>query len=502
MKRVKCAIYTRKSSDEGLDQCFNSLDAQREACEAYIRSQKHEGWKVLPAHYDDSGASGGNMERAALRKLLEEIDAGRVDMVVVYKIDRLTRSLADFAKLVERLEAAGASFVSVTQQFNTSTSMGRLTLNVLLSFAQFEREVTAERIRDKIAASKKKGLWMGGLVPLGYDKGDDGLVINGQEAETVRSLFESYLEYGNVRDLKQHADRIGFLTKTRILQSGEIVEGRPFTRGRLYHLLSNPIYIGKIQHKRDQYEGVHEAIIDEALWNEVQERLRKNRVDRKTRSNARNPSPLAGKVCDQNGHPLTPEHSNKKGHRYRYYVSSSYGIRLPALDLEAATRQALGDDRELTLHLQRAEQVDIDRLTLVERVTLRDGSIQINLKDDVRPKTVESVFTLRKRGVEQKLVLASGPVCEPDLTLIKRILRAMAWMDQIKLGRAISEIAKNENVTPEYITHNLGLSVLSPRVLKVIASGKQRPEISSYRLSKMTIPVDWNDQAPIFLEQS
>jgi len=502
MKRVRCAIYTRKSSDEGLDQSFNSLDAQREACEAYIRSQKHEGWKVLPAHYDDGGASGGNMERAALQKLLEEIDAGRVDMVVVYKIDRLTRSLADFAKLVERLEAAGASFVSVTQQFNTSTSMGRLTLNVLLSFAQFEREVTAERIRDKIAASKKKGLWMGGLVPLGYDKGDDGLVINAEEAEIVRRLFEAYLKYGNVRELKQHADRTGYLTKTRTLQSGQIVEGRPFTRGRLYHLLSNPIYIGKIQHKSEQYEGVHEAIIDEALWTRVQGRLQQNRVERKTRSNARNPSPLAGKVFDQRGHPLTPEHSNKKGHRYRYYVSSAHGFRLPALDLEAATRQALDENRELTLNLQRAERVDIDRLTLVERVTLQDGSILINLKDGVQPQTVESVFTLRKRGVEQKLVLASGPVCEPDLTLMKRILRAMAWMDQIKLGRAIFEIAKSENVTPEFITHNLGLSFLSPRVLKAIASGKQRPDISSYRLSKMTIPADWNEQSPVFLEQN
>jgi len=502
MKRVRCAIYTRKSSEEGLDQSFNSLDAQREACEAYIRSQKHEGWNVLPAHYDDGGASGGNIDRAALQKLLEEIDAGRVDMVVVYKIDRLTRSLADFAKLVERLEAAGASFVSVTQQFNTSTSMGRLTLNVLLSFAQFEREVTAERIRDKIAASKKKGLWMGGLVPLGYDKGEDGLVINSQEAEIVRGLFESYLEFGNVRELKQHADRTGYLTKTRTLQSGQIVEGRAFSRGRLYHLLSNPIYIGKIQHKTDQYEGVHQAIIDEALWAQVQERIQQNRVDRKSRSNARNPSPLAGKVFDQNGHPLTPDHSNKKGHRYRYYVSSTHGIRLPALDLEAATRRALDDDRELTLHLKRAERDEIDRLTLVERVTLQDGSIQIDLKDGVHPEMVESSFTRRKRGVEQKLVLASGPVCEPDLILIRRILRALSWMDQIKLGRAISEIANSENVTAEYITHNLGLSFLSPRVLKAIASGTQRPDISSCRLSKTTIPVDWNEQAPIFLEQN
>ena len=228
MKRVRCAIYTRKSSDEGLDQSFNSLDAQREACEAYIHSQKHEGWKVLPIRYDDGGASGGNMDRKALQKLLGDIDEGRVDMVVVYKIDRLTRSLADFAKLVERLDAAGASFVSVTQQFNTSTSMGRLTLNVLLSFAQFEREVTAERIRDKIAASKKKGLWMGGLVPLGYDKAETGLVVNQNEAGIVRSLFEQYLVLKDVTRLKAWADRQELRTKSRTWKDGTHVPGKKF----------------------------------------------------------------------------------------------------------------------------------------------------------------------------------------------------------------------------------------------------------------------------------
>ena len=310
------------------------------------------------------------------------------------------------------------------------------------------------------------------------------------------------MRFGNVRELKNYADRSGYLTKTRTLKSGKIVEGRPFTRGRLYHLLSNPIYIGKIQHKGELYEGLHEAIIDEALWSEVKDSLRKNRIDRKTRSNSRNPSLLAGKVFDQRGRRLTPEHANKRGHRYRYYVSDSHDIRLPATELESAVRQALEDDRELTLHLQRFERVNADRLTLVERVTLLDGSLRIDLPDDVHPQSVESNFTRRKRGVEQKLVLASGPVCDPDLPLIKRILRAMSWLDQIKLGRAISEIAKCENVTAEYITHNLGLSLLSPRVLKAIASGKQRPDISPYRLSKMTIPVDWNEQELIFLERN
>lgn len=501
MKRVRCAIYTRKSSDEGLDQSFNSLDAQREACEAYIKSQKHEGWKVLPARYDDGGASGGNMDRDALQRLLSEIDNGRVDMVVVYKIDRLTRSLADFAKLVDRLDAAGASFVSVTQQFNTSTSMGRLTLNVLLSFAQFEREVTAERIRDKIAASKKKGLWMGGLVPLGYDKRDDGLVINQAEAQTVRSLFQTYVQLGNVRQLKQHADDLGYRTKTRTLTSGRVVEGKSFTRGRLYHLLSNPIYRGKIRHKTELYDGVHEAIVDEELWSEVQTRLSQNRVARKSRCNVRNPSPLAGRVFDASGEPLTPGHSNKKGQRYRYYVSRDRKIRLPATELESGVACALAMDRDLALLLQQIGQAETNHIELVQRVTVRDGELDIAVGVGDMSMTVSSEFTTRKRGIENKLVLNSGTARAPDAALIKRILRAMSWLDQIKLGKSVSEIADADEVTTEYIIHNLDLSYLSPRILKTIAAGKQRPDVSAYQLSKSRIPIDWNDQTELFLER-
>jgi DNA invertase Pin-like site-specific DNA recombinase len=500
MKRVRCAIYTRKSSDEGLDQSFNSLDAQREACEAYIRSQKHEGWKVLPALYDDGGASGGNMDREALQRLLIEIDEGRVDMVVVYKIDRLTRSLADFAKLVDRLDAAGASFVSVTQQFNTSTSMGRLTLNVLLSFAQFEREVTAERIRDKIAASKKKGLWMGGLVPLGYDKQDDGLVINRAEAETVRSLFQAYVRLGNVRKLKKHADDLGYSTKTRTLTSGRVVEGKSFTRGRLYHLLSNPIYRGKIRHKTELYEGVHDAIIDEKLWASVEAKLSQNRVARKSRCNVGNPSPLAGLVFDGSGQPLTPSHSNKKGQRYRYYVSRDRLVRFPATELESGVASALEADRNLLLHLQQTGQAKIDRFELVQRVTVRDGALDIEVTAGGTAMTISSGFTTRKRGVENKLVLDSEMARAPDSALITRILRAMLWLDQIKLGKSISEIAEAENVTTEYIIHNLDLSYLSPRILKAVVSGKQRSDVSAYQLSKIRIPVEWNDQTELFLE--
>ncbi|MEO1661293.1 MAG: recombinase family protein [Pseudomonadota bacterium] len=502
MKRVRCAIYTRKSSDEGLDQNFNSLDAQREACEAYVRSQKHEGWKALPARYDDGDASGGNMDRKALQILLSEIDQGRVDMVVVYKIDRLTRSLADFAKLVDRLDAAGASFVSVTQQFNTSTSMGRLTLNVLLSFAQFEREVTAERIRDKIAASKKKGLWMGGLVPLGYDKTDDGLVINKVEAQIVRTLFEAYLVRGSVRALKQFADASGFRTKTRTLKSGRIIEGKSFSRGRLYHLLSNQIYIGKIRHKDKLYDGVHDAIIDEAIWTRVQARLSQNAVDRKSGKNAANPSPLAGKVFDENGSPLTPSHANKAGRRYRYYVSKDGQVRLAASELEHAVREALGANRELQLHFQRHQKASPNSNLIVARVTLHGSKISIALKEGLEPKRIESDFVRRRRGVENKLVLETGSMRKPDKFLIRRVLKAMKWLDQIKLGQGISDIAASENVSPEYITHNLGLGLLSPGILRAIASGSQRADISAYQLSKMTIPVDWSAQNSIVLEQN
>src|SRR5687768_1704350 len=262
----RCAIYTRKSSEEGLEEDFNSLDAQREACEAYIRSQKSAGWSLLSDLYDDGGISGGTLERPALQRLLADIQAGRVDLVVVYKVDRLTRSLADFAKIVEVFDAQGVSFVSVTQQFNTTTSMGRLTLNMLLSFAQFEREVTGERIRDKIAASKQKGMWMGGPTPLGYEPNGRSLKVQEPDAETVRTLFRLYLELGSVRRLKEEADRRGLISKLRPHWKGRMRGGRPFSRGFLYHLLQSPIYIGRIGHNGGSFEGQHPAIVDREIW--------------------------------------------------------------------------------------------------------------------------------------------------------------------------------------------------------------------------------------------
>src|SRR5712671_1417606 len=344
--RKRCAIYTRKSSEEGLEQEFNSLHAQREACEAYIRSQRHEGWVPLPAAYDDGGFSGGNLQRPGLQRLLADVRAGRVDVIVTYKVDRLTRSLADFARLIEILDAQEVSFVSVTQQFNTTSSMGRLTLNVLLSFAQFEREVTGERIRDKIAASKQKGMWMGGNPPLGYDAQERKLIVNPAEAETVRQIFALYLELGCVRGLKDAVDRRGWTTKRFTTAAGRIQGGRPISRGHLYRILANPIYIGRIAHKGQLHPGQHPALIDPETWEAVQAQLAANTAGHRRRVGAMAPSLLAGLLVDSAGERLTPSHAVKSGRRYRYYISRaliaesgakpSAGWRLPAHDVEEA----------------------------------------------------------------------------------------------------------------------------------------------------------------------
>ena len=320
----RCATYTRKSSEEGLEQDFNSLDAQREACEAYIRSQVGEGWQPVRTHYDDGGYSGGTLDRPALGSLLADIEAGKVDTIVVYKVDRLTRSLTDFSKIVEILDAHEVSFVSVTQQFNTTTSMGRLTLNMLLSFAQFEREVTGERIRDKIAASKRKGLWMGGNVPLGFEPNGRTLTIVEAEAKTVRTLFRLYLKLGTVRLVREEADRIGLRTKVREAVDRRMRGGRPLSRGHIYHLLSNPIYVGRIAHKGKSYEGQHSPIIDTETWDAVQKRLAAQAPGRSLRASPTKSKPLRGKLFDESGTALTPIHTTKSGRRYRYYVSRCF----------------------------------------------------------------------------------------------------------------------------------------------------------------------------------
>jgi site-specific DNA recombinase len=345
-RRLRCAIYTRKSTEEGLEQDFNSLDAQREACEAFISSQKHEGWVALATRYDDGGYSGGTMQRPALQRLLADMGGSKVDVVVVYKIDRLTRSLLDFAKIVEVFDAHDVAFVSVTQAFNTATSMGRLTLNVLLSFAQFEREVTGERIRDKIAASKKKGMWMGGFPPLGYDVKDRKLVVNEAEAETVRYIFRRYQELRSVGLLKEHLGAAGIVSKCRTAPDGRPYGAKPIARGALYLLLQNRIYRGEIVHKDRAYPGEHDPIVDDDLWQGVQTTLDTNRVDRGAGKGSRHLSLLAGLIYGAQGEPMTPSHAAKKGVRYRYYVSKSLltgsddkatkrGQRIPAAHIEA-----------------------------------------------------------------------------------------------------------------------------------------------------------------------
>ena len=513
---LRCAIYTRKSTEEGLEQEFNSLDAQRESCAAYIMSQASMGWRALPRHYDDGGISGGTMERPALQDLLSDIRAGKIDVVVVYKIDRLTRSLMDFARIVEVFDAQKVSFVSVTQQFNTLSSMGRLTLNVLLSFAQFEREVTAERIRDKIAASKRKGMWMGGAVPMGYEARNKKLVINPAEAEVIRHIFRLYLEACSVRLLKEKVDELGLVTKVRGQAGGSIAPisgpeavpsssqgsrrssgGKPFTRGHLHWLLTNPIYVGNIRHKEQIVSGQHEAIIDRDLWDAVQTAL-KDQTNRRSRSgNLVGGSLLGGLLYDETGDRLTPSHAVKDGRRYRYYISQrlmqarkrdASGWRLPAEELEAtmlaAMRTLLADHQQLCgligvegrdaavikAVMDRAvslgqslsaplNQQDAETLrAIIARLDIEPGQMTLNLSRDglcrclgianllrdidgrsspeLAPATIILPLDVRRRGVESRLVIGSEQQRPPsvDQRLVDTIARAMNWMQRLTSG--------------------------------------------------------------------
>jgi len=540
----RCAIYTRKSTEEGLEQDFNSLDAQREACAAYVQSQKGAGWRLLRARYDDGGLSGATMERPALQRLLQAVEGRQVDIVVVYKVDRLTRSLTDFARIVDIFDAKGVSFVSVTQQFNTTTSMGRLTLNVLLSFAQFEREVTAERIRDKIAASKKKGLWMGGPVPLGYDVQDRKLVVNGAEAEVVQLIFSRYLTLGSVRRLKDEADRRGLVTKWRTSGSGRATGGRPFSRGNLYQLLANPIYAGRIPHRGESYPGQHEAIIDSETWTRVQEQLRANARRRRSATNATSPSLLTGLVFDEAGDRLCPTHAAKGGRRYRYYISKRLmhdrhkhtdGWRLPARELEALVQKLLGEilgvsqrqeSRSADAPLDErdgSEQV-LSKGTLeerqalihdaIQRIDLSPTEIRLSLRTSVlgaqareprdataSPSHRQFTFSiaLRRRGVERKVVIQSGANQrpEPDPVLCRLIGRAHSWVRQLARGEAASvkAIAAREGLDGSDVSRILPLAFLAPDIVEGILEGRQPPELTARTLMRLQpLPADWQAQ--------
>jgi DNA invertase Pin-like site-specific DNA recombinase len=546
----RCAIYTRKSSEEGLEQDFNSLHAQREACEAFIKSQAGEGWRLVRTAYDDGGLSGGTMERPALRRLLADIRQGLIDVVVVYKVDRLTRSLADFAKMVEVFDGHGVSFVAVTQQFNTTTSMGRLTLNVLLSFAQFEREVTGERIRDKIAASKQKGMWMGGLVPLGYDVIDRRLVMNQTEAETVREIFRCYLELGSVRLLMEDLNRRGLRSKVRVAKNGQRSGGNWFFRGALYQLLANPIYIGEIRHKGVRHPGLHEPIIDRELWERTQLLLRSHAAPRTPRAMKSAPSPLTGRLFDESGQSLTPAHAAKGERRYRYYVSRNLingtvdagrgGWRLPAPEIErivAAAAATMLDDEttiaDATLatglteqelpslfalaaawlkRLQSEVEVGAALPALVERVDLIDSGIRVALKlplssmeeqhgaNATAVKLTRSVpLQIRRRCFEMRLIIqgSRAPAPSVDLALIKAITRGRQWADDLLAGRvaSVAALARREGVLPNYVRRLTRLAFLAPRIVEAIVAGHQPPELTAKALTeRMELPLLWSEQ--------
>jgi site-specific DNA recombinase len=499
-RALRCAIYTRKSSEEGLEQAFNSLHAQREACEAFITSQRHEGWCCLPQPYDDGGRSGGNLERPALQQLLADIRDGKVDVVVVYKIDRLTRSLADFAKIVEIFDAKGVSFVSVTQQFNTTTSMGRLTLNVLLSFAQFEREVTGERIRDKIAASKKKGMWMGGVPPLGYQAQSRNLVVIPEEAETVRHIFRRYVALGSVRLLQAELEAQAIASKRWTSASGRSWGGKPLARGALYLILGNRLYRGEIVHQDQTYPGEHAAIIDPALWDAVQARLTDNAVERSAGLRVKNPSPLAGLLFDGEGRHMTPTHAVKSGRRYRYYVShpliiceragTTAGLRIPAAEIEQIVtnriRRLLAEPASLfeiveaqagdpmfqqSLMIRAAKlakdwvqmsplRLRVTIVALVQRVDIFPNEVIIHFRprrlaallDDrlttANPDPVADEPTvplthpvqLRRAGKEVRMVIDHtdpfAPPLKPDPSLIKAVVNAHCFNENLLHGGA------------------------------------------------------------------
>jgi site-specific DNA recombinase len=505
IRPVRCAIYTRKSTEHGLELEFNSIDAQRDACEAYIKSQASQGWRALPHHYDDPAYSGGNLDRPALQQLLKDIDAGRIDVIVVYKIDRLTRSLADFAKLVEAFDAKSISFVAVTQQFNTTTSMGRLTLNVLLSFAQFERELSSERVRDKVAASRRKGKWTGGTVPLGYDAKNKKLVINKTEAETVRYIFKRYLELKSFGKLVEDLDANGILTKRRDTKVKKFNGGIPFTYGPLAYFLKNRLYIGETGHKDKWFPGEHAGIVDCKTFDMVQQLL-KSKSDGRDATRTASGALLLGKLHDDKGNRMSPSYSTKNGVRYRFYVSSallrgrktevgSIG-RVSAAEIESAVLTALSTHQvgEETINGQ-------DPFGAVERVVISRDQLMLTIAGshgdtnaEGVPADIKIAWSAKARNAAAAVESDGAPDGSHNEALIQSLIRAHVWMHSLREGtyESIEDLADANHMHPKVVRQALRLAFLSPEVTSAVLEGRQPAGFTLAQIPKL-LPLQWTE---------
>lgn len=530
-KKIRCAIYTRKSTEEGLEQDFNSLDAQREACEAYIKSQMHEGWVLIKKEYNDGGYSGGTMNRPAFQELLTDIGADKVDIVVVYKVDRLTRSLMDFSKIIDIFDKHGTSFVSITQQFNTTTSMGRLTLNILLSFAQFEREVTGERIRDKIAASKKKGMWMSGCPPLGYKKENKKLVVEEKEAQKVKLIFDKYLELQSVPKLMEYLKTENIRTRS----------DKEFFKGELYHMLSNKVYIGKIVHKENVYEGEHNGIIDDITFEKVQKLLYENKLDKICGTKCASNSLLTGLIFDDKNNKMTPSHSNCHGRRYRYYISQAIKkykksqagsvSKIPAGEIEKFVAENVEEflnnkkeiHRILSAYDLKAQKHLINTIKQIEdfaepkliravvnKVIVSDKSVEITFNEKSVPKLLELIADGEELNIEEKEVTPfivnkkikltqpskSGNILIikvndentpiPNPYLVNAVIKGNYFYKRIQEGATIEKLQAEEGLKDsKYIRNLLNLRFLPPTLTEQILNGTQDDDISLQKLIKM-----------------
>jgi site-specific DNA recombinase len=529
-KLARCAVYTRKSTEYNLDLAFNSLDAQREACEAYIKSQAHEGWRAIPDRYDDGAFSGASLERPALQRLLTDIRAGKIDIVLVYKVDRLTRSLADFAKLIELFDTHGVSFVSVTQSFNTNSSMGRLTLNVLLSFAQFERELIGERVRDKIAASKRKGLWVGGPVPFGYAATNKRITVVPAEAEAVRTIFERYLELGSIRTLADDLYQRGIRSKSRQLSTGRSIGGGRLGVGALAHLLKNRFYIGEVVYRGEVYRAEHESIVQPTLFEAVQSKLAAQAVARRRRLQG-SPAVLAGRLFDSSGNRMSPTHTNKGGVRYRYYVSQlalqgrpkPAGLigRVPAAEVEASVVTALREHLRAGGAGGPLPENDLELLGRhLERVTLTPNHLELRVRQTVDTAQADNpandpAHNDPSASVTDNMITVSWT--SPGLAAVKGIIhvpahntpmkparresllmaiaKARSWLAEFSNGRlnSFAVLARREGKAERHIRHLLPLAFLSPRIVSAVLDGTAPADLTITALAR-ALPWSWAEQ--------